>query len=97
MKELFQSQGVNLAFDSQRADFSGISKTEGDGLFISDILHKAMIDVSESGTVAAAATAVRSSVASVPPAFSADHPFLYMIRDNQTGLILFLGRLERPI
>jgi serpin B len=70
-------------------------------LFISKVVHKAYVDVYEEGTEAAAATGVimqRTSVA-LPrpvPVFRADHPFAFLIRDNRTGAILFLGRLSDP-
>uniref|UniRef100_A0A2C9JSV9 Serpin domain-containing protein n=1 Tax=Biomphalaria glabrata TaxID=6526 RepID=A0A2C9JSV9_BIOGL len=67
-------------------------------VFISQVLHKAVIEVKETGTVAAAATVVGVSLTSVqlPPtqAFTADHPFVYFLRDNQTGQILFQGKFS---
>lgn len=93
-----ESLGMTDAFAN--ADFSGIAP-EAD-LSISDVLHKTFIDVSESGTEAAAATAVVIGVTSIPvnpppPAvFNADHPFLFAIRDNHTGGLLFLGRMADP-
>jgi serpin B len=58
--------------------------------------HKAHVDVNEKGTEAAAATAVGVMPTSMPPLFRADHPFFFVIRDNQTETILFLGRLANP-
>jgi serpin B len=92
--------GMNLAFDLSRADFSGM--TDADRLAISAIIHEAVVDVDEKGTEAAAATAVtmvRSSAMirpETPVVVRADRPFLYLIRDNATGAILFLGRLADP-
>ena len=68
-------------------------------LFISQIRHKAFVEVSEEGTEAAAATAVEmsgKSIALPPPKFLADHPFLFLIREQQTGTILFVGRMVHP-
>jgi len=68
-------------------------------LFISAVIHKAYVDVNEEGTEAAAATGVVMRLTSVeppPPVFRADHPFIFLIRENHTGSILFLGRLESP-
>jgi serpin B len=71
-------------------------------LALSDVIHKAFIDVNEEGTEAAAATAVivaRASavrVESPTPVFRADHPFVFLIRDTRSGSILFLGRLADP-
>jgi len=67
-------------------------------LFISAVVHKAFVDVNEKGTEAAAATGVAAGTLSLPPPamFRADHPFLFLIRDNVTGSILFMGRLANP-
>ncbi|MBP1721772.1 MAG: proteinase inhibitor serpin [Deltaproteobacteria bacterium] len=90
------SMGMPEAF-SGAADFSGM--TGGRDLFISAVVHKAFVDVNEEGTEAAAATgvAMRLTAAPVsPPVFRADHPFIFLIRHNPSGSILFLGRLTRP-
>ena len=92
-----KAMGMPLAF-SGSADFSGI----GSGpLFVSEVIHKAFIDVDEKGTEAAAATAVvmRASAPRIPEhpkVFLADHPFVYLIRHKQSGAILFLGRVADP-
>jgi serpin B len=70
-------------------------------LFISAVIHKAYVDVNEEGTEAAAATAVTMRLTSIGPStrplvFRADHPFLFLIRDNQSGSILFIGRVMNP-
>jgi serpin B len=69
-------------------------------LFISAVIHKAYVDVNEEGTEAAAATAVTMKLTSVGPTripvFQADHPFLFLIRDNHSGSILFIGRVMNP-
>jgi serpin B len=89
--------GMTDAFSPDKADFSGINgKTD---LFISAVIHKAYVDVNEEGTEAAAATAVVVGITSVqpqPPVFRADHPFLFLIRDNHSGSILFIGRVMNP-
>ena len=91
--------GMKLAFGLGGADFSGIS-TAGD-LCITAVIHKAFVDVNETGTEAAAATAVIVTGASPfqppTPIFRADHPFLFLIRDNRSGAILFIGRLIEPV
>ncbi|MCK5218704.1 serpin family protein, partial [bacterium] len=89
------AMGMPNAFRS--ADFSGIDGTKK--LEISAILHKAFIDVNEEGTEAAAATSVMVGITSVrpsPPVFRADHPFVFLIRENRSGSILFLGRIVNP-
>jgi serpin B len=91
LKEL----GMRDAF-SPAADFTGM--TSRDKLMISAVVHKAFVDVNEAGTEAAAATGVAIGLASAPqPAvFRADHPFVYLIKDNKTGAILFMGRVVDP-
>jgi len=89
--------GMIDAFDPDAADFSGIDGTSD--LYISNILHKAFIAVDERGTEAAAATAVIIAPTSVPTGsvtFTADRPFLILIRDIPTDTILFLGRVTNP-
>ena len=90
--------GMTDAF-SPRADFSGMDG--GRDLFISEVVHKAFVDVNEEGTKAAAATGtVMKSLALMRPSpipiFRADHPFLFLIRDTRSGSILFLGRVVDP-
>ena len=91
--------GMPSAFSSMQADFSGITAEEP--LYISKVVHKAFVDVFEEGTEAAAATAVvlkRLSIAEEDPPveFRADHPFLFLIRHEGTGTILFMGRVIDP-
>ena len=75
------------------ADFSGMDGTRD--LFIGHVAHKAYISVNEEGTEAAAATGV-SMVLSIPAAMTIDHPFIFLIRDIETGTILFMGRVMDP-
>jgi serpin B len=70
-------------------------------IFFSAVIHKAFVDVKERGTEAAAATGIMMARAAPRPqqpipVFRADHPFLFLIRDNRTGSILFLGRIVNP-
>lgn len=96
MSDLLKELGMKSAFDPDNADFSGINSTEG--LYISDVFHKAFINVNEIGTEAAAATAVVVGITSIEiiPEFRADHPFLFFIIDRHTGSILFMGRVADP-
>ena len=88
--------GMPAAFTPGVADFSGIDWTTS--LFISRVFHKAWAEVNEAGTEAAAATVVvlKGVVVLLPVLFRADHPFLFFIRDTQSGSLLFLGRLADP-
>ncbi len=90
-----KSMGMTDPF-SAGANFSGMDPKP---LFVSKVLHQAWVDVSEQGTAAAAATAVMMSrgMPSAPPVFRADHPFLFLIRDNSTGSVLFMGRVANPV
>ncbi len=91
--------GMTEAF-SENADFSGMAADAQ--LHISDVVHKAFVDVNEAGTEAAAATAVAIGVTSVMepqpiPEFRADHPFMFLILDKQSGAWLFVGRVMNPV
>ncbi len=96
LAETLQAMGMPDAFRLPPADFSGMTGKKD--LFISQVIHKAFVDVNETGTEAAAATAVIMEGAAAPQfvEFTADHPFLFLIRDNRSGSILFLGRLANP-
>jgi serpin B len=89
--------GMPRAFSPDQADFGGMA----DGLYISEVFHQAFVAVDEDGTEAAAATAVvmEDEAETTEPesvAFTADHPFLFFIRDLRSGVILFMGRLDDP-
>ncbi|UCF80332.1 MAG: serpin family protein [Acidobacteriota bacterium] len=101
--KILQEMGMTYAFQTvepSRADFSGITTEEK--LAISEVIHKAFVDVNEEGTEAAAATAVvmarvvGGTFKPSTPVFRADHPFLFFIRDNGTNAILFMGRVVDP-
>ena len=94
---VLQALGMTDAFEPLAADFKGISPT-GD-LFLGFVIHQAFVDVDEKGTEAAAATAVGMRAASAPPpprVVKVDRPFLFLIRDEKTGSILFMGRVVDP-
>ena len=97
LASVLQSMGMTDAF-SGSADFSGMDGKKD--LFISAVIHKAYVDVNEEGTEAAAATGVVMKLTSLGPSetpvFRADHPFLFLIRDNKSGGILFIGRVMDP-
>lgn len=83
--------GMKMAFEDS-ADFSKISD---EALFISSIIHKTYVEVTEEGTEAAAVTVIEFETTSLPdyPIFSANRPFIFMIREKGTGVILFAGRM----
>jgi serine protease inhibitor len=93
------AMGMPEAFGSS-ADFAGM--TGHRDFAISEVIHKAYVDVNEEGTEAAAATAVTMRALAMPapqappPVFRADHPFVFMIRDNRSASILFMGRMADP-
>ena len=99
LSEALSAMGMPLAFDQQRADFSGITAAER--LFISHVVHQATIDVDEKGTEAAAATAVTMATGGPGyqgpwPELRVDRPFLFALHDRSTGAVLFLGRVTDP-
>ena len=100
LKPILEPMGMGAAFDADRADFSGIAPQ----LYVGTALQKANVTVDEEGTEAAAATVALmlegciGPMENVPPPrpFVADRPFLFIIRETRTGLILFLGRVTKP-
>ncbi|HUT92257.1 MAG TPA: serpin family protein [Thermoguttaceae bacterium] len=104
LAEVLEAMGMTNAFSGRLADFSGMADlSDIDGrLKIDEVLHKAFVEVNEEGTEAAAATAVILGVVCVsykpPPVhFVADRPFLFLIRDTQSGSVLFMGRMMNPL
>ncbi|MBK8268402.1 MAG: serpin family protein [Planctomycetes bacterium] len=109
--QMLQAMGIKRAFTNpgrpDGAQFFGMSKGPDPTklLFIGEVVHKAWVDVNEEGTEAAAATAVMMlagaaapSVEMIPfnPKFHADRPFIFLIRDAKSGVILFMGRVQSP-
>jgi serpin B len=96
LKDTLAGMGMPIAF-SDSADFSGM--TGNPELFISEVVHKAFVAVDEAGTEAAAATAVIMRLTAAPEQqaeVTIDHPFIFLIRDIETGAILFVGRVMNP-
>src|SRR5437667_172803 len=95
MNAVLKALGMPSAFcESQRADFTRMNPSGA--LCITDVMHKAFVDVNEEGTEAAAATAVGIGVTSVPASIVVDRPFVFAIRERLSGTILFLGRVMNP-
>ena len=98
LKPALSELGMPIAF-SEQADFSAISPSAAD-LLIQEVLHEAFISVDEEGTEAAAATAVIAGVTSAPQLnvdLTVDRPFIFLIRDRETGATLFMGRVLDPV
>lgn len=103
LNENLKGMGMVSAFTSPErpsgANFSGINGKKD--LFIQLVVHQAFVDVNEEGTEAAAATGVAVGITSLPPkrvpVFRADHPFIFLIQEKETGNILFMGRVVNPV
>ncbi len=100
LSRILMAMGMKDAFSPSLADFSGMTSAEK--VFVSDVIHKAFVAVDEEGTEAAAATAVMMAGSAAPmpkpnpKIFKADHPFIFIIRHNTSGAILFMGRVVNP-
>ena len=101
LKERLISLGMRQAFEAGKADFSGMVVKEK--VHIAKVIHEAFVEVNESGTEAAGATVIETAksagggpVVREPPSFRADRPFLFLIRHDATGSILFAGRMVDP-
>jgi len=94
LTKLLPNLGVTDIFDEVKADLAGISEEE---LFVSAAVHKARVEVDEKGTIAAGASAVIATPRSLvtPHEFTADHPFIYFIIDNQSKSVLFMGNVRQ--
>ena len=98
LKKILEAMGMVDAFKWPGANFAGF---DGDPrwFYIGEVIHKAFVEVNEEGTEAAAATAVVMDMGGMPPpppVFRADHPFLFLLQENKTGSILFMGRVTNP-
>jgi serpin B len=98
LNDPLQSLGMRLAFQGDVADFTRMSRTAGNQLYISKVKQKSFVDVHEEGTEAAAVTSVGISVTCTcgPRVIRIDRPFVFAIRERLSGTILFLGKIVRP-
>jgi serpin B len=93
--EALEKMGMGDAFNWTQADFSGMTVEKPFG--ISRVIHKAIVEVDETGTRAAAVTVIEMCIGvMLTPVFTADHPFVFVIRDVSSGAILFMGRVLNP-
>lgn len=100
MNDALIKLGMGIAFERYNANFSKIADVRPENLYIDFVDHKAVIEVDEKGTEAAAATSVGISVTSAPPPpkqFYVNRPFFFVIRDDRTGTILFMGKITNPL
>ena len=98
LNDLLSSLGMSVAFSDSQANFSKINADNQ--LHITKVKHKTFIDVNEEGTEAAAATSVGVGTTSAGPAgleFHVTRPFLFFITEEDTGAILFAGKVENPL
>ena len=94
LSESLQEMGMGDMFSDATADFSGIN---GDrSLYVSKVMQKVFVEVNEEGTEAAAVTGKIINLMRAPPEFTVDHPFIFIIRDRLTGMVLFQGRVIDP-
>ncbi|MGE5355341.1 MAG: serpin family protein [Deltaproteobacteria bacterium] len=94
LKEFLKKMGMKKAFDPGNADFSGINGRKD--LYIDEVIHQSFVEVDEAGTEAAAATVVVINVTSTGNSFIANKPFIFLIRDNKTNSIQFIGKVMNP-
>ena len=100
LQSTLESLGMPSAFSPEKADLTGIAPPNPQPLQLFDVLHQTDIDVDEIGTIVASASMMGGGVGGGPPEditkFHADHPFLFLIREETNGTILFIGRLAKP-
>jgi len=94
LNDVLTEMGMGIAFDAGRADFSGMASLGN--LWIDFVDHKAIIDVNEEGTEAAAVTVVAPTY-SLPRVFYVNRSFFFVIRDDRSGTIIFMGKIENPL
>lgn len=101
LNKVLKSIGMGEAFDPARADFSALVELKGQKVYITKVKHKAVVEVNEEGTEAAAVTSVGVGITSVQVprekfTMKVDRPFFFAIRDNRTGVVLFMGSVADP-
>ena len=95
LNEILKALGMAVAFDPLQADFTKMYKGP-ESLFISKVKHKTFAKVNEEGTEAAAVTSVEMEITSVGPLMRVDRPFVFVIRENKSQTILFIGKIVEP-
>jgi serine protease inhibitor len=100
LNNVLKSLGMGIAFDQIEANFGGIAPVQAsNNLYIDFVDHKAFVEVNEKGTEAAASTVVGIGLTSMPMAeeFKVNRPFVFIIRDDRSGSILFMGKVNNPL
>ena len=100
LNDALKNLGMGVAFDPGEANFEGIAPVDSaNNLYIGFVDHKAFVEVNEKGTEAAAATVVGIELSAMPmtQTFRADRPFVFLIRDDRSGTILFMGKINNPL
>jgi serine protease inhibitor len=95
LKPMLTQLGMGVAFGGG-ADFGRLLANSSDGLAITSVKHKAVLEVNEEGSEAAAVTSVGIGVTSLPPSVRVDRPFIFLIREKSSNAILFMGQLTNP-
>jgi len=95
LNDVLKALGMEVAFSSGEADFSNLCAGP-ERAFISEVKHKTFVDVNEEGTEAAAVTSVEIGLTSAPQRIVADRPFIFALRENYSGTILFMGKIVNP-
>ncbi len=98
LKETLSRMGMEIAFNQEKANFSGMNGSPED-LYLSAVVHKAFLDVNEVGTEVGSTSGVVAASRSMAPAttFRADHSFIFLIQDNESDSILFIGRVVNTL
>jgi len=94
LKDVLKTMGMPIAFSKEGADFSGMTGSKN--IYIAEVMQKGFVAVDKSGTEAAAATFVIGKFISATPSVTVNRPFIFLIRDIETGTILFMGRVLNP-
>jgi serpin B len=95
LNDVLKALGMTIAFEPGQADFTNLYTGPGEA-YITEVKHKTFVDVNEEGTEAAAVTSVGIGVTSIPQMVLVDRPFLFAIRENLSGTILFMGKIVDP-
>ncbi len=97
LNDALKAQGMEVAFDKSRSDFSNLGISPQGNLYISNVDHRTFLEIDEKGVEGAAVTSVTISADSLPPIINFDHPFVVIIYHKELNVILFLGEINDPV